>query len=95
MRSNSLETGLEVFFSRRIKGDTGEDLVEKQNAEQGVMPIVPGEAAAYGYAAENRHMVQHFLKGTTPDLTFADGYKFVKLLMAAYRVGGDGEAGGS
>ncbi len=85
MRSNSLETGLEVFFSRRIKGDTGEDLVEKQNAEQGVMPIVPGEAAAYGYAAENRHMVQHFLKGTTPDLTFADGYEVVKLLMAAYR----------
>ncbi|HRV83032.1 MAG TPA: Gfo/Idh/MocA family oxidoreductase, partial [Planctomycetota bacterium] len=73
MRSNSLETGLEVFFSRRIQGHTGEDLVEKQNAEQGVMPIVPGEAAAYGYAGENRHMVQHFLAGTRPELTFADG----------------------
>ncbi len=85
MRSNSLETGLEVFFSRRIQGDTGEDLVEKQNAEQGVMPIVPGEAAAYGYAAENRHMVQHFLKGTRPELTFEDGREVVRLLMAAYR----------
>ena len=85
MRSNSLETGLEVFFSRRIQGDTGEDLVEKQNAEQGVMPIVPGEAAAYGYAAENRHMVQHFRAGTTPELTFQDGREVVRLLMAAYR----------
>ncbi|MEZ6004510.1 MAG: Gfo/Idh/MocA family oxidoreductase [Planctomycetota bacterium] len=84
MRSNSLETGLEVFLSRRIAGDTGEDLVEKQNAEQGVMPIVPAEASHYGYAAENRHMVQHFLAGTTPELTFEDGYDVVRLLMAAY-----------
>ncbi len=91
MRSNSLETGLEVFFSRRIQGDTGEDLVEKQNAEQGVMPIVPGEAAAYGYAAENRHMVQHFLQGTRPELTFEDGREVVRLLMAAYRSAESGQ----
>lgn len=91
MRSNSLETGLEVFLSRRIEGDTGEDLVEKQNAEQGVMPIVPGEAAAYGYAGENRHMIQHFLAGTQPRLTFADGLEVVRILMAAYRSAETGE----
>ncbi len=85
MRSSSLETGLEVFFSRRVAGNTGEDLLEKQNAEQGVMPIVPDEASAYGYAAENRHMVRCFLDGTTPDLTFADGIDVVRILMAAYR----------
>jgi predicted dehydrogenase len=85
MRSSSLETGLEVFFSRRVAGNTGEDLLEKQNAEQGVMPIVPDEASGYGYAAENRHMVRCFLDGTTPDLTFADGIDVVRILMAAYR----------
>ena len=85
MRANSLETGLEVFFSRRVQGDTGEDLVEKQNAEQGVMPIVPAEASAYGYAAENRHMVQAFNAGRSPELTFADGLDVVRILMAAYR----------
>jgi predicted dehydrogenase len=84
MRSNSLDTGLEAFFSRKVTGEEGEDLIEKQNAEQGVMPIVPDEASAYGYAAENRHMVNCFLDGRTPDLTFADGEQVVRLLMAAY-----------
>lgn len=32
----------------------GEDLLEKQNAEQGLMPVVVDEEAAYGYANENR-----------------------------------------
>jgi predicted dehydrogenase len=85
MRSSSLETGLEVFFSRKVSGSTGEDLIEKQNAEQGVMPIVPDEASAYGYAAENRHMVRCFLDGKAPDLTFEDGIDVVRILMAAYR----------
>ncbi|MDA0667960.1 MAG: Gfo/Idh/MocA family oxidoreductase [Planctomycetota bacterium] len=84
MRSNSLETGLEAFFSRKVVGDSGEDMIEKQNAEQGVMPIVPAEASAYGYAAENRHMVNCFLTGKTPDLTFNDGLEVVRILMAAY-----------
>ena len=85
MRSNSLETGLEAFFSRKVSGEEGEDLIEKQNAEQGVMPIVPDEASAYGYAAENRHMVNAFLEGKTPDLTFDDGEEVVRILMAAYK----------
>lgn len=85
MRSNSLDTGLEAFFSRNVTGSEGEDLIEKQNAEQGVMPIVAQEASAYGYAAENRHMVDCFLEGRTPDLTFYDGEQVVRILMAAYR----------
>ena len=35
MRWNSLDSGLELFFSREVKGKAGEDLVEKQNAEVG------------------------------------------------------------
>lgn len=81
---NSLETGGRLFLSRRVKGDVGEDLVEKQNAEQGLMPIVGNEASEYGYENENRHFVQCFLHGRTPDLTFHDGLEVVEMLMTAY-----------
>ena len=81
---NSLNTGTQLFLSRRITGAAGEDLVEKQNAEQGLMPIVGNEAAEYGYEAENRHFVQCFLEGKQPELTFDDGLEVVELLMTAY-----------
>ena len=55
---NSLDSGINVFFSRKVRGEAGEDLVEKQNAEIGLLPIVGNEAADYGYEGENRHMVQ-------------------------------------
>ncbi len=45
---NSLDSGARIFFSRRIQGKAGEDLVEKQNAEQGLMPVIGDEAAEYG-----------------------------------------------
>jgi predicted dehydrogenase len=85
MNWNSLDTGLKVFLSRALHGKEGEDLVEKQNAESGLMPVLADEAIAYGYAAENRHLVQSFLHGTKPALTFEDGLEVVKLLMAAYQ----------
>jgi predicted dehydrogenase len=84
MAWNSLDTGLKLFFSREVKGKAGEDLVEKQNAETGQMPVVPDEASAYGYQAENRHFVRAFLGKEEPRLTFDDGLEVVKLLMAAY-----------
>ncbi len=55
MKANTLNSGLDVFLSRRIQSSQGEDMVEKQNAEQGLMPVVPDEELAYGYAAENRY----------------------------------------
>jgi predicted dehydrogenase len=85
MRANSLDTELELFFSRAIAQGEGEDLVEKQNAETGVMPVVPEESAAYGYDGENRHMVQSFLAGARPRETFDDGLEVTRLLMAAYK----------
>lgn len=84
MSVNSLDMGPKVFFSRQVKGDTGEDLVEKQNAETGIMPIVASEAAEYGYEGENRHMVQCFLDGKRPSETFEDGVNVTELLMTAY-----------
>jgi predicted dehydrogenase len=85
MSWNTLDTGLKLFFSREVKGKSGEDLVEKQNAEMGLMPVVANEAAAYGYEAENRHFVRAFLGREAPRLTFDDGVDVVELLMAAYQ----------
>ncbi len=85
MRWNSLDSGLQLFFSRQVRGRAGEDLVEKQNAEQGVMPVVPEEYAAYGYTNEDRHFVRAFLGKERARLTFADGVSVVQLLMAAYQ----------
>lgn len=90
MAYNSLETGLKVFFSREVKGEAGEDLVEKQNAETGLMPVVADEAAEYGYEAENRHFVRAFLGLEQPRLTFEDGLEVVKLLMTAYQSAEEG-----
>jgi predicted dehydrogenase len=84
MSWNTLDSGLKLFFSREVSGRAGEDLVEKQNAEIGLMPVVASEPVAYGYEAEDRHFVRAFLKGETPLLTFDDGLEVVRLLMAAY-----------
>jgi len=82
---NSLDTGLKLFFSREVKGKAGEDLVEKQNAETGLMPVVASEAVAYGYEAEDRHFVRVFLGKEESRLDFDDGVEVVKILMAAYQ----------
>jgi predicted dehydrogenase len=85
MRWNSLDSGLDLFFSREVKGRAGEDLVEKQNAEVGQMPVVADEAVAYGYEAEDRHFVRAFLGKEAPRLTWQHGVDVVRLLMAAYQ----------
>ena len=84
MQWNSLDAGLRLFFSREVRGKEGEDLVEKQNAEMGLMPVVASEAAAYGYEAEDRHFVRVFLGKEKARLTFDDGLEVVKVLMTAY-----------
>ncbi|MCS5615297.1 MAG: Gfo/Idh/MocA family oxidoreductase [Candidatus Marinimicrobia bacterium] len=81
---NTLDPDLKVFFSREVSGKAGEDLVEKQNAESGGMPVVSNEAEVYGYTAENRHMVESFLAGKRPNENFSDGVNVTELLMTAY-----------
>jgi len=85
MSWNTLDSGLKLFFSRAVQGKAGEDLVEKQNAEIGQMPVVANEAAAYGYEAEDRHFVRVFLGKEKPKLTLDDGLDVVKILMTAYQ----------
>lgn len=81
---NSLDSGLKLFLSRKVTGAVGEDLVEKQNAEQGLMPVVGNEAGEYGYEGENRYFVNCFLDGRMPEENFRDGLEVTELLMTAY-----------
>ncbi|EKF17378.1 Gfo/Idh/MocA family protein [Nitratireductor pacificus] len=91
MEFNSLGTGLKVFMSRAVTGAEGEDLVEKQNAEQGLMPVLEDEAGVYGYTDENRHMVECFRKGEEPLETFVDGVAVMEILMGLYLSAETGE----
>lgn len=91
LQGNSLNNHLQAFFSRDVAGDSGEDLIEKQSAEQGLMPVVTDEEAEYGYTGENRHMVDCFLRGEMPSETFEDGLEVTRLLMACYMAAERGE----
>jgi len=82
---NTLDTSLKLFLSRRVHGSSGEDLVEKQNAEQGLMPVVASEANEYGYESENRYFVNCFLDGKQPEVSCYDGLEVTQLLMTAYK----------
>lgn len=90
MEYSSLGSGLKVFFSRNLAGEAGEDLVEKQNSEQGLMPVVEDEHGTYGYTNENREMVESFRMGQMPFETFADGVEVVRMLMALYKSAEEG-----
>lgn len=90
MEFSSLNAPLRVFMSRAVRGAEAEDLVEKQNAEQGLMPVLDDEAGIYGYTGENRHMVECFRAGRRPIETFHDGLAVVEWLMALYRSAEEG-----
>ena len=81
---NSLQQELNIFLSRGVKVPASEEFVEKQAAEQGLMPVIPNEAIAYGYQDEDRHMVEAFRAGEMPSETWRDGLLVSQLMMTAY-----------
>ena len=85
MQSDTSSTESKVFLSRAIGQGVGEDMLEKQNAEQGLMPVVADEAATYGYTGENRHVAACFLRGEQPMESLRNGVAVAELLMAAYQ----------
>lgn len=91
MSVDTLQTDAKVFVSRNLRSEAGEDLIEKQNAEQGLMPVLADEGFTYGYVDEDRHMVRAFRRGETPSETCADGVVVSELLMAAYLSAETGE----
>jgi predicted dehydrogenase len=84
LQINSLQPEAHVFFSRDVQVPPGEELIEKQTAEQGLMPVIADESYTYGYENEDAHMVQCFLKRTSPSENWDDGLLMVKLCMASY-----------
>ena len=84
MYINDQQPYLHVFFSREVKGPAGEDFMEKQTAEQGLMPVLDDESFVYGYQWEDGHMVESFLRGEMPRENWRDGLFIVRLMMAAY-----------
>jgi len=91
MQGSTLNSPLNVFFSREVAAKAGEDLIEKKAAEPGLMPLVADEPAEYGFQEENRHMAGRFLAKRKPDLTFEDGLDVTKMLMACYMSAERGE----
>ena len=88
---NSLQQELNVFFSRGVVVPPSEEFVEKQAAEQGLMPIVPNGAITYGYQNEDRHMVESFLRGEMPGEDWRDGLLVTRLMMATYKSAEEGK----
>jgi predicted dehydrogenase len=81
---NTLQPELFTFISRSIKIPPTEEFVEKQNAEQGLMPVLPDESITYGYHAEDKYIVDSFLAGKMPIENLYDGYMVIQLMMHAY-----------
>ena len=86
---NTIDTGTEVFFSDNIGGE-GEYYVEKQEAEQGAIPVVPDETAAYGYLEQNKHVVESFRAGGNAREDVHDGLEVVRLCMGSYKAAEEG-----
>lgn len=84
LQINTLQPELFMFFSRNVRIPPTEEFVEKQNADQGLMPVIPDEAVTYGYQNEDRHIVQAFMKRKEPRETWYDGLLVVQLMMTAY-----------
>lgn len=84
LSSSTLDTEAKIFLSRDLEQAPGEDLVEKQNAEQGLMPVLSDESLSYGYTGENSAVAADFLAGRQPIESLANGVEVVELLMAAY-----------
>jgi predicted dehydrogenase len=82
---NSLRQELNVFFSRQVGISASEEFLEKQTAEQGLMPVIPEETVAYGYLNQDRHMVEAFVKGEMPLENWSDGLLIAQLMMTAYK----------
>jgi predicted dehydrogenase len=84
MNTHSLTGDAQLFFSRDLPQQPGEDLLEKQQAEQGTMPVIADEPHAYGYVAENTHVTAAFAAGRQPLESLTTGVSVTELLMAAY-----------
>lgn len=84
MSWSTLDTEVKLFLSREVRAAAGEELVEKQNADVGLLPLVADETHHYGYQEENRHMTAAFADNRPPAETLDDALLVSELLMTCY-----------
>ena len=87
---NTLDAGLEVFLSSDVPGETGY-MLEKQQSEEGAIPVIPDEVTTYGYLAQNRHVIDAFRCGEHAREDLHDGLAVLRLCMASYKAAETGE----
>lgn len=87
---NTLDSGVDVFFSSDVEDDAGY-VVEKQQAGQGEMAVLPDEVTTYGYLAQNRHVVSAFRDDENAREDLEDGLEVVELTAASYLAAERGE----
>lgn len=90
LSADTLDTEGKVFLSRELSQLAGEDMLEKQQAEQGLLPVISDESLAYGYTAENQVVCRDFLAGRQPKESLHEGVEVVEMLMAAYKAAEEG-----
>ncbi|GAB6878297.1 Gfo/Idh/MocA family oxidoreductase [Halorubrum gandharaense] len=82
------EAASSIFLSDAV-GD-GEGWAEKQNATSGRTPIAAADVVKGGFVAENRDAVESFRAGENGALDVTDGYRVLKICMAAYKSAEEG-----
>jgi predicted dehydrogenase len=87
---NTLDSGTDVFLSGSLDR-AGGYVVEKGEANQGSMSVIPDEATTYGYLAQNRHVVDAFRSGENAREDVRDGLDVVRLCAATYKAAETGE----
>ena len=87
---DTLASGTDVFYSSSVEDEAGY-VVEKQEASQGRLAVVPDEVTTYGYVDQNRHVVDAFRRGESAREDLHDGLDVVELCMASYRAAEAGE----
>ena len=83
--------GRDVALTPELTPTVARMVVEKQQAGQGQMPVVPDEVTTYGYLAQNRHVVDAFRDGENASEDLRDGLEVVELCMASYMAAERGE----
>jgi hypothetical protein len=84
MNANSLSCDANVFSSRALEQAAGGDMLEKRNAEQGLMPEIADEPAAYGCTARNTHITRAFADGRQPLESLDSGVAVTEPLTPAH-----------
>ena len=83
---NSLRSPLELFIGDAAASGVAdaELALEKSTASQGLLSVQPDEPELYGYAQEQRDLVEALAEDRSPLLDLSYGLDIVRLTMASY-----------